>query len=166
MNWLQTILRIPRTRGFGIQSPTDYHFLRHVIRQRLPYYAYAKLADRTDKLTKREVEILHFYFRLANYIKARCPLYIIGRECFGNITPELRRLFITAGSSKIVAQQASRIPSSINENTVCVIIVENLPTAIKACQDSGIAKVVFDMQDIAVIFCDPKRYKTIYKVNL
>ena len=162
----QCLLRIPRSRGFGVQSPTDYHFLRHVIRQKLPYYAYAQLADKTKMLTKREVEILHFYFRLANYVQDRYPLYIVGRESFGGITPELRRLFITAGSSRISAQQTSRIPAALGEDSLCAIVIENLPTAIHACREMGIAKVVFDMRDIAVIFCNPKRSKTIYKVNL
>ncbi|MCQ2255870.1 MAG: hypothetical protein MJZ29_10265, partial [Bacteroidaceae bacterium] len=63
--WLNRLLRAPRTRGFGVQSPTDYHFIRHVVCQKQPYYAYRTLESKTAHLSKREVEILRFYLRLA-----------------------------------------------------------------------------------------------------
>lgn len=163
IKWLS---RLPRTRGFGVQSPNDYHFLRHVIRQKMPYYAYKQLEQLTANLTKREVEILHFYLRLANHIQDSAPLYIIGKENYGNISPALREAFLRAGSKKITAKHATRIPSSITSDTRCVLLIEDVRLHKTLISETNLAKIVFDMQDIAVIFCDPKRYKAIYKVNL
>lgn len=42
MKWLK---RMANRRGFGVQSPTDYWLLTHVLRQGLPYYAYDELGD-------------------------------------------------------------------------------------------------------------------------
>lgn len=166
MSWLTRILRAPRTRGFGVQSPTDYHFIRHVVAQTFPYYAYKQLADKTAILSKREVEILQFYLRLANYVQDRFPIYIIGKDVFGNITKELRRQFFVAGSSKVQVQQASRLPNTVTEDSRCVLILESLVQSRALLTDSPFPRVIFDMEDIAVAFCDPKRYKTIYKINL
>lgn len=166
MSWLSRILRAPRTRGFGVQSPTDYHFIRHVVSQKMPYYAYGQLDGYTTHLSKREVEILHFYFRLANYVQDRSPIYILGKEVFGNITTELRQKFMSAGSRKSIVHQSSRLPASLTLDTQCVLIIENPQSAKAQISDSPYPKVIFDMQDIAVAFCNPKRYKIIYKINL
>ena len=37
--WLVWLSRIHRCRGFGIQSPTDYAFVRYVVNEHWPYYA-------------------------------------------------------------------------------------------------------------------------------
>ena len=58
--WLS---RIHRCRGFGIQSPTDYSFVRYVINEHWPYYAYEQFHD-TDWLTGK---LGRLYFRLSNY---------------------------------------------------------------------------------------------------
>ena len=67
MNRLHHVLvwlsRIQYCRGFGIQSPTDYRFVRYVINEHWPYYAYEALGQNDDWL-RRKLGLL--YFRLAN----------------------------------------------------------------------------------------------------
>ena len=109
---------------------------------------------------------MQFYLRLANYVQDRFPIYIIGKDVFGNITKELRRQFFVAGSSKVQVQQASRLPNTVTEDSRCVLILESLVQSRALLTDSPFPRVIFDMEDIAVAFCDPKRYKTIYKINL
>ena len=58
--WLR---RISHCRGFGIQSPTDYRFVRYVVNEHWPYYAYESLGQNDDWL-RRKLGLL--YFRLAN----------------------------------------------------------------------------------------------------
>ena len=41
--WLVWLSRIHRVWGFGIQSPTDYAFVRYVVNEHWPYYAYEEL---------------------------------------------------------------------------------------------------------------------------
>lgn len=61
--WLVWLSRINKCRGFGIQSPTDYAFVRYVVNERWPYYAYESLKD-NDWLTQK---LGRLYFRLANW---------------------------------------------------------------------------------------------------
>ncbi len=50
--------------GFGIQSPTDYLFVRKVINEHRPYYAYENLGS-NDSWLRRKLGLL--YFRLSNF---------------------------------------------------------------------------------------------------
>ena len=165
-DWFSKLLRLPRSRGFGVQSPTDYHFLRHVIRQKMAYYAYTDLEKNTLLLSKREKEILRYYFRLANYIQDGKPLFIVGKENFGNITPQLRKLFLMAGSRKVRAVHIGRISNEVVNGESCTIVVENLQNCRDILKELRGNKTVFDMQDIATIFCNDKNHDSTYRVNL
>ena len=65
--WLVWLSRIHRVWGFGIQSPTDYAFVRYVVNEHWPYYAYEELTDK-DWLTEK---LGRLYFRLANWRQPR-----------------------------------------------------------------------------------------------
>ena len=58
--WLS---RIHRCRGFGIQSPTDYSFVRYVVNEHWPYYKYEQLCN-NDWLVQK---LGRLYFRLSNW---------------------------------------------------------------------------------------------------
>ncbi len=58
-----------RTRGFGVHSPTDYHFIRYVINQHWPYYAYDTLKNERPDIDKKTRKVCKLYFRLANWLQ-------------------------------------------------------------------------------------------------
>lgn len=69
--WLR---RMSHSRGFGVQSPSAYRFIRYVISEHYPYYAYADLRKKypaLDWLTRRRMEL---YFRLANFCRTELLL--------------------------------------------------------------------------------------------
>ena len=61
------LTRLARCRGFGIQSPSAYSFVRYVVNEHYPYYAYADLTNTHPQLGKRSRKLGEFYFRLANF---------------------------------------------------------------------------------------------------
>ena len=66
-NWMH---RMGYSRGFGVQSPSAYSFIRYVLTEHYPYYAYDELKMRFksfDHATKKKGRL---YFRLANYAQA------------------------------------------------------------------------------------------------
>ena len=65
--WLS---RIGHCRGFGIQSPGDYWFVRYVINEHWPYYQYDELGKGDDWLKQKVGRLL---FRIANW---RQPMVI------------------------------------------------------------------------------------------
>ena len=64
------LLRIPRSYGFGVQSPFAYEFVRCVVNEKYPYYAYEELYDREAVRDKTELKRCRLCLRLANYIQA------------------------------------------------------------------------------------------------
>ena len=66
------IRRKRNSLGFGVQSPSDFCFVQHVLREQLPYYAYAEI-HRMAKQNSTEgadypEEIIRLLFRLTNHI--------------------------------------------------------------------------------------------------
>lgn len=58
--------------GYGVQSPNDFHFVQHVLREKLPYYAYSTLKEFSRDLSRyhpsNPVAIDQLLFRLANHV--------------------------------------------------------------------------------------------------
>lgn len=75
MNGLTRILvwlrRLPHSRGFGVQSPTDYWLVRYVVNEHWPYYQYSELGAADGWLARK---LGRLYFRLANW---RQPAVIV-----------------------------------------------------------------------------------------
>lgn len=62
--WLR---RARYSRGFGVQSPWAYRFIRYVVNEHYPYYKYEQLDEQVNGIDKRTRKLCKFYFRLANY---------------------------------------------------------------------------------------------------
>ncbi|MBO7301508.1 MAG: hypothetical protein J6U58_02245 [Bacteroidaceae bacterium] len=61
------IYRIRHNRGYGVQSPSAFFFVTEVLKERLPYYAYAgveEIADKKGFFCKKHAKAL---FRITNY---------------------------------------------------------------------------------------------------
>lgn len=66
------IRRKRNSRGFGIQSPNDFHFVQCVLREKAPYYAYVHIREmgkdiHTNRRNNKD-KTTRLLFRLANYV--------------------------------------------------------------------------------------------------
>lgn len=66
-NWIH---RMGYSRGFGVQSPSAYSFIRYVLTEHYPYYAYDELKMRFKSFDHATKKMGRLYFRLANYAQA------------------------------------------------------------------------------------------------
>lgn len=70
MKWIR---RKRNSLGYGVQSPSDFYFVRHVLREKSPYYAYATIEDMGtrygDQFPNASIETHKLLFRLANHIR-------------------------------------------------------------------------------------------------
>lgn len=71
------IRRIRHCRGFGIQSPTDYRFVRYVINEHWPYYEYDNLTKGDGWLKKKLGKL---YMRLSNHLQPTTIIDLVGAE--------------------------------------------------------------------------------------
>lgn len=88
--WLR---RARYSRGFGVQSPWAYRFIRYVVNEHYPYYKYEHLAEQVYGIDKTTRKLCKFYFRLANYQQAHTFV-----DCFP--TSSCYKIYVDAGCQK------------------------------------------------------------------
>jgi hypothetical protein len=69
-NILVWISRCTHCRGFGVQSPFAYHFIRYVVNEHDPYYAYSDLDVSLPDIQYNDMKLGRLLFRIANYCQA------------------------------------------------------------------------------------------------
>lgn len=186
LHWLR---RIKYCRGFGVQSPSAYRFIRYVINEHYPYYAYDELRKelpRLDSLTRKRMEL---YFRVANFRQASLWLDFcerndviatyVGRGCHATLVRritdlrqitaddriEVLRICPTAGSEAVLEAALQQA----DDHTL--FIIEDIgynDTAKRMWQkllESDLTSVSYDLYYLGIAFFDRKRYKANYVVN-
>ena len=165
--WLVWLSRIHRSGGFGIQSPTDYAFVRYVVNEHWPYYAYHELTD-DDWLTQK---LGRLYFRLANW---RQPSYMLidryqkywqagcRQTCFGTSMTKIEL-------GRVVIED---VESSLDFLDKCdeqsVLVVEGIYRDKKRwsalINDMRIG-TTFDLYYCGIVLFDKRSYKHHYTIN-
>lgn len=110
-HWLLWIRRWRHCRGFGVQSPFAYSFIRYVINEHYPYYSYKKLRKKHKAKGITTVKCGELYLRVANYLQ---PQYV----CVTDSDDTWRRDYIKAGCRKTI------ISSDYDLGTAKLIITE------------------------------------------
>ena len=162
--WLK---RLRYSRGFGIQSPTDYQYVRYVINEHWPYYAFTEIGHTYDSLKRKLGQL---YFRVANarqpnvivdwlgyddYLMAACPNAQIVRSAakvelaFLPLNIDYNRLFDLCDEHSVVVFQD---------------IWRNQPLWHCIEYDERVS-VTFDLYYCGIVFFDRKRSPHNYVVN-
>lgn len=138
--WLR---RVRYSRGFGVQSPWAYRFIRYVVNEHYPYYKYEHLAEQVYGIDKTTRKLCKFYFRLANYqqthtfvdcyptsscykiyVDAGCQKANYHRITEATSEEELIRLFSNIGEYSML-----RVPLVANYCTVVDKALDHLPSS-------------------------------------
>lgn len=85
--WLR---RIGHCRGFGVQSPSAYSFIRYVVNEHYPYYAYDTLRQRWPSIRDVRLKMCRLLLRLANHAQAE-------RWAWCGAVPEAEREYVRSG---------------------------------------------------------------------
>lgn len=142
---LDYLLRIGKSRGFGIQSPWAYSFVRDVIFERHPYYAYAEIEDRC--ISKKEAKRQKLYHRLRNYCHDG-HLFILNLNNYE--LSSLRNLMNDVGRSDIV----------------CIEDIYKCQSGLwDEIREMDCVGITFDLYDLAIVFPKNDMFKQHYKLN-
>lgn len=184
------IRRMPHCRGFGVQSPSAYRFIRYVATEHYPYYAYTELKRKyphIDWLTRKRME---FYFRLANFCQTNTFLDFCSDDYVRRVLAD----YVWHGCRNTVVRQtnSSLLPNGeLRLLRICpydgcrdfldaalqktdkysVIVVEDIATNAMARDmwqtlvKSDKVSVSYDMYYLGVAFFDTDRFKIDYIVN-
>ena len=174
--WLS---RIGHCRGFGIQSPGDYWFVRYVINEHWPYYQYNTLGKGDDWLTQKVGRLL---FRIANwrqpsvidssayqeYLQAGCRnALLVGGENEGRKEEEMESDDMVVMSLEgDYYRRLTHIYNKVNSDTVLIVAdirrAKDLWREIVADERSIIT---FDLYYCGIVMFDKKRHKQNYIIN-
>lgn len=183
--WLR---RCGYSRGFGIQSPWAYQFVRYVINEHYPYYSYETLKKVLPEMDWLERKMSELYFRLANFRQPRQILY------YGNDLQSFTTYCKNGcNRSDVLSVDKSTMRSIPAIEMLCVnslddyqeIVESALPLAdsnsmmvienLYKSKDSrkfwqrivsdDRTGIVFDLYYCGIIFFDKKRYKEKYIIN-
>lgn len=184
--WLR---RMPHSRGFGVQSPSAYRFIRYVVSEHYPYYAYAEMRHAHPHMGWAERKMGELYFRLSNYCQAaelvsfgaqpgtlaeyvsrgcRRTAIAVVHGADGMVPPGVWRFVRIgegSGAEAFLAEALRRVDSGT------VLVVEGIGLSREARRlwhtllGSKAVSVTFDLYYCGVAFFDTVRFKQNYIVN-
>ena len=193
--WLVWLRRMKYSRGFGIQSPWAYRFVRYVINEHYPYYAYEEMRDMLDSLGSVRSKLCRLFFRIANY---RQPDLIIDymspniaydalmqRGCkkssiyhFDESTTQDELETVLSGRKiEMLRMSLEGSYSSFFEQVVnyagnmCIFVLEGIcatpetQSFWKQVVNDVRCNVTFDLYYCGIVFFDKKLFKTNYIIN-
>ena len=110
MYMLVWLSRVNHCKGFGIQSPTDYSFVRYVINEHDPYYQYKDLEKVVKGLDSKTRKLCQLYFRLSNFCQS--PFFVDVRP---DTSAAATYVKAACGKTKVVMVDGSQqmMPESI-----------------------------------------------------
>jgi len=175
------IRRISHCRGFGIQSPTDYSFVRDVVNEQRPYYTYSEVGQADEWLRRK---LGHLYLRLANHVQPEIIADLAGYADYLHagcrqaqiITPQGSAASLVEGlsvpetrSSLIIAHPNDANPTLLSRcKDKTVLVVEDIghhKQQWKMIEQWPSATITFDLYYCGIATFNPQRAKQHYIVN-
>lgn len=151
--YLTFLSRIRHCAGFGVQSPTDYAFVREVIYERWPYAKYAELEARFDDTDTFQLKLAQLLLRVANHAQAP-QTGIIGT------LPPLMEAHLKAG-----CQHSEIIHIEDSEATTYPLVIA---TELNSQWHEYIQQqhiIHYDLHYLGIAFRDDKRYSEGHVIN-
>lgn len=176
--------RMRHSRGFGVQSPYDYRFIRYVVNEHWPYYAYDELESNVKDIDQKTRKLCRLYFRIANW---RQPSYITDYRA--ETTAYARYMQAGCRQAKVVGDVDAERPLELcrmsltgdyrtfyehliqHVDSRSVLIVERIKHDKETknfwmqVQQDERTGVTFDLYYCGIVFFNKHRYKQNYIVN-
>ena len=168
--WLVWLSRIHLCQGFGIQSPADFAFVRTVVNEHSPYYAYDKLQSH-DWLQRK---LGRLYLRIANWRQPTTILtddyqawFLAGCRS-ARIISELGDESLQLALVKVEQYPLFEQQFYAHSQQQSVVIIEGIsrdwPTWHHIERDSHTG-TTFDLYYCGVVLFNTQRYKHNYRIN-
>ena len=162
--WLR---RIRYCQGFGIQSPSDYRFVRYVINEHWPYYAYESVGEDDDWL-RRKLGCL--YFRLANDLQPKTIVDWVGFHDY--LKAGCRSACIVDDAQQVelaivpIKTDYHHLFQECNDQSVVVFQdIYQRPEYWHCIEHDSRVTIAFDLYYCGIVMFDPKRIKHCYTIN-
>ena len=179
--WIIWIYRWRHCRGFGVQSPSDYSFIRYVINEHYPYYAYEDLKIAMPSISPLKRKKAELLFRIANWRQASsCTLLLADDEFYpkyihyGCKKTQIISKYESNDSfvviSALSADERQLLPMLDTMQSDSILVIDDLDNRrSRLIWDKIIADekatISFDLYYIGIVMKIDNRYKHNYIVN-
>ncbi len=183
--WLVWLSRIHRCQGFGVQSPSDFRFVREVINSHTHRPAYELLDRELPKTKGLERKLCRLYFRLTEsrkpetvvnfgegkstpstvYMAKGCGESRISGSFDGTDTVDLMRIKLRGDCNRTYEEAVAHAGQH------SVLVLEDIKRGRKErrlwrkAEKDERTGVTFDLYYAGIVFFDKKRYKENYTIN-
>ncbi len=140
--------RLPRSRGFGVQSPSDYHFVTRVLRRPIPQDVLLRMPRGKD-----ERQLARLVYLLQQECETRGQEADLRVEDLACLTPE----------------DVDRLMTEIRDDS-CLILThlrhsKSTLAIFRQLVSHPRRKITFDLYSLAVVIPNAKRYPQHYAIN-
>ena len=185
--WWRWLRRCGCSRGFGVQSPSAYAFIRYVINEHDPYYAYQELQERLSWFDKRGHQTGRLLLRLANFWQPKICMVnehrfdeYLHAGCRKAMLEEMDEQFLTAVKDRKRMMVVNLERMGLNEvienvlplcdDQVMLVLLGNLYREKQGeewhqLQESVHCGITYDLYSLGIIFFDKKKFKQHYRMN-
>ena len=179
--WIIWLRRCGCSRGFGVQSPSAYAFIRYVINEHYPYYAYQELQERLFWFDKRGHQTGRLLLRLANFWQPEICMVnehrfdaYLHAGCLKAMQEEMDEQLLAAakGRKRMVVIDLKKMRMEevrtqvllLCDDQTMLVLLGNLYREKRGeewlhLQESEHSGITYDLYDIGIIFFDKKVYK-------
>lgn len=176
-------MRCRLSRGFGVQSPSAYSFIRYVINEHYPYYAYADLKDRLDMFSLQQHKYGRLLFRLANFWQPEArytdevlyhPYMYAGCHKTNSyvladlIDSDKKKMVVIDLDHLDVETLFNSILPLCNESTLLVLLnlhKHNKNSLWNRLKESEYTGITYNLYYLGILFFDLSKFKQHYQVN-
>lgn len=130
---LKGIKREWRGRGFGIHSPFAFRFIRSVLREKTPYYAYSEI----KKISRNRSE----YRRLTLLFRLVCEFMPETIVIYGDEDEKMGAVISLASPERHILHRRPNETESFTFVCIAAESPEALATALTACENGGVILV-------------------------
>lgn len=182
-HYLVWLSRLHRCRGFGVQSPSAYWFIRYVVSEHYPYYAYAEMKAQYPHEGFEAHHIGRLLFRMANFLQTDHCLFL------SSFHPAILKDYIHQGCQKTTVESllddtiykygvldadcsADNLDllrrSFANDGAIVLLHIKRSKAARALWHHvthSDLYGVTLDLYYCGIVFLDTTKYKASYMVN-
>lgn len=175
------VLRFRKRKGYGVHSPSDFSFIRGVVLESWPYYAYGELARLHPWWVRwgglYPMKCRRLLFRLANFAEPETVRLVtedqVAKDYIRSAVPKAKNTdsgtadFVFVGRTHL--GEAPALAAAMPERGLLVCEGIHKGEAELALwhdiQESSNTGITFDLYTYGVAFFDHSRHKQHYKVN-
>ena len=156
--WSIWLRRVKYSRGFGVQSPSAYQFIRYVLTEHYPYYAYATLRHRHHNEGHAVQKRGRLFFRLANYLQAKQWFHAGDKaDVYANYVNEgcSKTQFLPLDEAQLPTTfSVASLPLTQHNLTLCQALIQQ-PQVVRS----------YDLYDCGIVLFDTSKPKHHYIIN-